>query len=707
MQEAAGQPPSAAGPRDLQPEPTVGPQPALPVLAPELAPLAIAAALADSTAVAAALAEAQQKLGCARCRYSRGGCARCRNPSFKPRLVPGSSSRQQQQEQPQPSGDQGSAAAPGVPARRAARGKRQRKASPGQASSGEPLVHALRRQLQSLQTQPSSNGESLPVSQQAGMETLPQPQPAQDAGAPRDGGALPGAAEPAAGAEQPIQRQQQQQQQHQKRAAEASAPGGRPAKFMKADAELVSSLRQGQPPQQQPQREHQPAGRPGGAPTAVGAEGKRGASSEPSPSSRRPCKRQRPHTSPAAGRPPAAATAAPAPGEEPGLAEQPAPPETAAAAEGGGAPKRPASQQQPHRPAKFRRVTRPEGQEQHGQVEPDGQHQQQQRQQQQEQQEQEQQQQEQHQQEQHQQEQRQRQQHQQHQQHQQRAPDSQGSSGEAERMDVDPLGPHKRAAAEAEASGGGGGGAGPQAAPPSPAEFLAKLEERMQVRHQERQSAHGSPAQLALLALGGSKRRKQSPKVSAPAGRSPPAALRPASEASAAAAAAEEEPDPRVCLWEPPASPYGLLEEELFDDPWKLLVACMLLNKTSGAQVRKVIWDLFALCPTPAAAIAVDVQQVQNLVQPLGLFRKRALAIQQLSHDYLYKQWRNPTELFGIGKYAADAYLMFCRGRWREVQPDDKDLKKYQNWLEQTGGLGTGLTRHRTMAPAAAAGTTA
>lgn len=41
------------------------------------------------------------------------------------------------------------------------------------------------------------------------------------------------------------------------------------------------------------------------------------------------------------------------------------------------------------------------------------------------------------------------------------------------------------------------------------------------------------------------------------------------------------------------------------------------------------------------------------------------------------------------------------------MQPDDKDLKKYQNWLEQTGGLGTGLTRHRTMAPAAAAGTTA
>lgn len=51
-----------------------------------------------------------------------------------------------------------------------------------------------------------------------------------------------------------------------------------------------------------------------------------------------------------------------------------------------------------------------------------------------------------------------------------------------------------------------------------------------------------------------------------------------------------------------------------------------------------MIWDLFGLCPTPAAALAADVGAIQALVQPLGLFRKRALAIQQLSHDYLYKQ---------------------------------------------------------------------
>ena len=49
-------------------------------------------------------------------------------------------------------------------------------------------------------------------------------------------------------------------------------------------------------------------------------------------------------------------------------------------------------------------------------------------------------------------------------------------------------------------------------------------------------------------------------------------------------------------------------------------------------------------------------------------------------------QWDHPEQLHGIGKYAADAYFIFCLGRWREVRPDDKDLKRYLEWLKATGG---------------------
>lgn len=58
-----------------------------------------------------------------------------------------------------------------------------------------------------------------------------------------------------------------------------------------------------------------------------------------------------------------------------------------------------------------------------------------------------------------------------------------------------------------------------------------------------------------------------------------------AKKASKTRAFAQPGTDPRKALWTPPVSPYGLIEEYLYDDPWKLLVACMLLNVTAGKQV--------------------------------------------------------------------------------------------------------------------------
>ena len=38
--------------------------------------------------------------------------------------------------------------------------------------------------------------------------------------------------------------------------------------------------------------------------------------------------------------------------------------------------------------------------------------------------------------------------------------------------------------------------------------------------------------------------------------------------------------------WIPPKSPYNLVQETLFHDPWKLLVATIFLNKTTGATIH-------------------------------------------------------------------------------------------------------------------------
>jgi hypothetical protein len=56
--------------------------------------------------------------------------------------------------------------------------------------------------------------------------------------------------------------------------------------------------------------------------------------------------------------------------------------------------------------------------------------------------------------------------------------------------------------------------------------------------------------------------------------------------------------------------------------------------------VRRVIWRLFELCPTPQAAVAADVSAIRAIIQPLGLFNKRAVAVQRFSQDYTDKEVR-------------------------------------------------------------------
>ena len=56
------------------------------------------------------------------------------------------------------------------------------------------------------------------------------------------------------------------------------------------------------------------------------------------------------------------------------------------------------------------------------------------------------------------------------------------------------------------------------------------------------------------------------------------------------------------------------------------------------AQVRKVIWKLFELMPTPEAGMHADEAAVRELIQPLGLAPKRAPMLIRFCRDYVEKQ---------------------------------------------------------------------
>ncbi|KAM6977823.1 methyl-CpG-binding domain protein 4 [Aplochiton taeniatus] len=135
--------------------------------------------------------------------------------------------------------------------------------------------------------------------------------------------------------------------------------------------------------------------------------------------------------------------------------------------------------------------------------------------------------------------------------------------------------------------------------------------------------------------------------------------------------------------WIPPPSPFNLVQETLFPDPWKLLVATIFLNKTSGKVALPVLWKFFELYPSAEVTRQADWKPISELMKPLGLYELRSKTIIRFSEEYLTKEWRYPIELHGIGKYGNDAYRIFCVGEWRQVNPQDHKLNKYHTWLKE------------------------
>ena len=136
-------------------------------------------------------------------------------------------------------------------------------------------------------------------------------------------------------------------------------------------------------------------------------------------------------------------------------------------------------------------------------------------------------------------------------------------------------------------------------------------------------------------------------------------------------------------MWRPPRSPVGMLQEDLWPNEWKILVACLLHNQTSRKQVDKVYQELFTKYPDATSMMNSDVHELQDLIKPLGMWKRRTETLRRFSREYVEKEWSSPKELYGCGKYAEDAWRVFCVGDWKNVRPNDHALNKYRDWLEE------------------------
>jgi methyl-CpG-binding domain protein 4 len=133
----------------------------------------------------------------------------------------------------------------------------------------------------------------------------------------------------------------------------------------------------------------------------------------------------------------------------------------------------------------------------------------------------------------------------------------------------------------------------------------------------------------------------------------------------------------------PHRSPYGLIQEDLFPDEWKCLVACLMLNCTSRKQIEKVIPDFFKKWPDPESFLLAKQEEVSGLISSLGFQNRRTKRLFEMTRAYVDRNWSHASELPGIGEYASRAWEIFFQGKIGENPPNDGALVLYWKWRKK------------------------
>lgn len=128
-------------------------------------------------------------------------------------------------------------------------------------------------------------------------------------------------------------------------------------------------------------------------------------------------------------------------------------------------------------------------------------------------------------------------------------------------------------------------------------------------------------------------------------------------------------------------SPHGLVQERLRRGPlypWRMLVACQLLNRTTGRQGVPAALAVLERWPSPEALAMAHLGSLRAAIRSCGLWRRRSALLRRLSAAWAAGE-RDPRRLPGVGPYALDSWSIFVDGRLpRRV--DDGKLQLYLKW---------------------------
>lgn len=101
-------------------------------------------------------------------------------------------------------------------------------------------------------------------------------------------------------------------------------------------------------------------------------------------------------------------------------------------------------------------------------------------------------------------------------------------------------------------------------------------------------------------------------------------------------------------------------------DPWAILVATVMLRKTTTRQVLRVYNEFIKIYPQPEKLLNASPAEVESLMRPLGLHHRTRQLVELA--DYIVKKLKDKIpcsreelkKLPGIGDYAVSEVLLVC-----------------------------------------------
>ena len=119
-------------------------------------------------------------------------------------------------------------------------------------------------------------------------------------------------------------------------------------------------------------------------------------------------------------------------------------------------------------------------------------------------------------------------------------------------------------------------------------------------------------------------------------------------------------------------------------DPWRILVAEVLLQRSRGKTVANVYEELFRRWPDAAALSRAREASIASVIRPLGLVR-RASSLREMAREVERRggvpgDSEGLLELPGVGRYASNATLVVAFGK-RAPVVDGVTARVYRRYV--------------------------